>query len=101
MYRGTTPTLVLTLKTFIDFQNVDKLYVTIQSKLKSIDIDKSRCVLDNENKTIQFTLTQEETLQFNVSNVEIQVRMKLKDGKVYASSIANVEMNKILKDGVI
>lgn len=101
MYRGTTPTLELRLKTQIDFGEIDKVYITLASVLNELTISEERCTFDNENKTIQVTLTQEETLSFNESDIEIQVRMKLKDGKCYATSIANVSMQKVLKDGVI
>lgn len=101
MYRGTTPTLQLKLKTVIDFGNIDQLYVTFSNTYTKLTLPIGRCTMDNENKTIEVTLTQEETLQFGASIVEVQVRIKLNDGKAYASSIANIEMNKILKDGVI
>lgn len=101
MYRGTTPTLELRLKTLIDFNEIDKIYITLASMLNELTISEDRCTFDNENKTIQFTLTQEETLSFNVSTVEIQARIRLKDGKSYATSIAKADMLKILKDGVI
>lgn len=87
MYRGTTPTLELRLKTLIDFNEIDKVYITLASMLNELTISEERCTFDNENKTIQFTLTQEETLSFNVSTVEIPEDKQSVSYKMYHEKI--------------
>lgn len=101
MYRGTTPTFGLKLKTTINFDDIEECYVTIASKTVVITINKDRLDFDNELKRISLTLTQEETLSFYEGNAEVQVRIKMKDGTAFASSIDKTKINKILKDGVI
>lgn len=101
MYRGTTPSITLKLNTTINFDEIEKIWVTISSKIKEVTIEKDRMDFDNEAKRISFTLTQEETLCFNEGNAEIQARIKMINGKAYCTTIDRTKINKILKDGVI
>lgn len=101
MYRGTTPTLELELDTTIDFGNITDFFVTLAGQVKSITLDMDRCSFDNEKKIVSVTLTQEETLSLNPGCIDVQVRFKVKSKQAYATSIAKVDISRILKDGVI
>ena len=101
MYRGTTPTFSLKLNTTINFEEISECYVTIASKTVCVSISKERLNFDNEQKRIEVTLSQQETLSFYEGDVEVQVRIKMVDGTAYATSIYRTKVDKILKDGVI
>lgn len=101
MYRGTTPVLTINVKTDLDLNDVEKLYITFKSTVCEKSYDETQVALNPEHKTIIVQLSQEDTLEFNKSKVEVQLRMRMLNGKAYASKIANVDMNRILKEGVI
>ena len=98
MTRGTTPTIRFRLDTDLDFNEVEVLFVTIQQfndDEHELSFDKDRCVLDNDEKTIELTLTQEDTLFFD-GLVKVQVRMKTADGNAFASNIETVTIDEVL-----
>ena len=102
MYRGTTPTYILELETTIDLSQIVELWITFKTFNVGVTKYLNDSYIDNENKTITVTLTQEETLQlYNQKNCEVQVRFRLENGKAYATNIANVDVDKILREGVI
>ena len=101
MYRGTTPTLYLELETEIDLSDVTELFVTIKSPRVEINKSLSDVQIDNDLKVITVSFTQEETLRLFKGNADVQVRFKLSNGLAYASTIESVEVERILKDGVI
>lgn len=106
MYRGTTPTIVLQLNSDVDLSELEQIWVTFKNKSaeKTYDIDEVE--LDNENKTVSVTMSQEDTLAFQTcgnlqGKVEIQIRLLDQDGIASASNIAEVNLLRILKEGVI
>lgn len=103
MYQGTTPKLIFKLKTNdLDLDIATEIWVTLKLSpyIKTFDI--SRCTVDNVNKTITILLSQEETLELPVSKVvESQIRILLANGQALATNIVKLEVNKILKGGVI
>lgn len=102
MYRGTTPTLYLELDTELDFaDNVSEMWVTFKSPSVEVTKTFSEVSFDAETNKITVTLTQEETLKFFKGVTEVQVRIKTKEGLAYASDIATLEIEKVLKEGVI
>lgn len=102
MYRGTTPTLRFKLKnTQIDLDTATEIWVTLKSYPYVNTWDISRCSIDNENKTISISLSQEETLALPVSSVKAQIRILLSSGQAVATTIETVDVNEILRDGVI
>ena len=101
MYRGTTPTLYLELETELDLSNISEMWVTIKGSATEITKRYNEIVFDNETKVITVTFTQEETLKLYKGKSEIQVRIRTADGFAYATDIADVEIERILKDGVI
>ncbi|MBP5594273.1 MAG: hypothetical protein J6Y02_02735 [Pseudobutyrivibrio sp.] len=103
MYRGTTPTLIFRLNSpNLNLAAVSELWVTLKQAPYSKTWDRTQCSLDNEQKTVTVTLTQEETLEMpETSNMKVQIRFLMNDGKALATNIATVDVNQILKDGVI
>lgn len=101
MYRGTTPTLYLELETEIDLSDVTELFVTIKSPRVEINKSLSDVQIDNDLKVITVSFTQEETLKLFKGIADVQVRFKLSNGLAYATTIESIEIERILKDGVI
>ena len=101
MYRGTTPTLYLELDTELDLSNVAEMWVTFKSPTVEITKTLSEVIFNSETKVITVILSQEETLQLFNGKVDVQVRLKTSDDLAYATDIADVEIRRILKEGVI
>jgi hypothetical protein len=98
MIRGTTPTFTFNLP--FEVSNVKAAYITIRSKRVEIEKNLASCVLNGT--TITTTLTQEETLRLPRSKqAEIQLRVLTKDNSALATSIFTVQVEDILKEGVI
>lgn len=103
--RGTTPTIVFEIDTEIDLNEIAELWITFKTKLgvrlreKTFTLED--VTLDDEQKTIALPLTQEDTLHFSESTMQVQIRLRLNNNLAYASDIVDAEMGRILKDGVI
>ena len=99
--RGTTPTLTFTLP--FDAANIAKAYITIAQNGKIVidkEVGDTGCTYSD--KTINYHLTQEETLKLaDCREVEMQIRLRTTNGEVLASQIIKTFAEKILKDGVI
>lgn len=103
MTRGTTPTLILKLKN-LDVSLLRDVYITFrQNRYKNKILEKKTedISINAEKNTIDIYLTQQDTLYFDVSDVEIQMRAITKEGRAVASKILTLPVNRILKDGVI
>ena len=57
--------------------------------------------IDTENKTISIELSQEDTLNYEIGNINLQVKIKLDSGRVIASRIITTSMNKILEEQIL
>ena len=101
MYRGTTPTLFLELDTELVFDNLSEMWVTFKSPSVEITKTLSEVTFDSTTNKIIVSLSQEETLQFFKGVVEVQVRLLTESGLAYATTIENVDVGRILKEGVI
>lgn len=101
MYRGTTPTLYLELDTELDLSNVVEMWVTFKSPTIELTKSLSEVIFDSETNTITVTLSQEETLKLFNGKADVQVRLKTSDDLAYATDIVDVEIGRILKEGVI
>ena len=105
MRRGTTPTITLTVDKDVSTWT---LYATFRSGMHNVTLENDRMTVELEPKTeteeaktlITVTLTQEETLSLGVGNAEVQVRA-IKDGTAIATDIKNIDVGRIIKDGVI
>ena len=112
MRRGTTPTH--NFKVDVDLDNIEAIYITYQQEGDTI-VEKSieDITIDTEKHVISTTLTQADTLGFNVNNgccfanskkndkVQIQIRIKYIDGSAIASDVITTGVDEILKDGEI
>ena len=102
IYRGTTPTIILSVKNKdFDMSTISICHVTIQN-----DNGKNKKVFENpiidvENKTISVELTQQDTLDYEYGNINLQVKIKLTSGRVIASRIIVTTMNRILEETVL
>ena len=98
MTRGTTPTVSFELP--FPLSNVDSLSLTF--KQGSTMVVKSLEDIEVINDACHIKLSQEETLAFNSNSVaEVQLRVKLLTGDTLASEVYSVEVERILKDGVM
>lgn len=98
MYRGTTPTIKLTIQGLSDI-DISKIYLTL--KQFDIIIEKDINSLQIDNNVLSCTLSQEETLSLSEAKVELQVRILSKSNVAYATKKMILQVSDILKDGVI
>lgn len=97
--RGTTPTLEFELPFTCSL--LAKAYVNIE-QADGLKVEKVVENLESEEDLFSIMLTQEETLQLNAGlGADIQVRVRTKDGKAFASEIIREEVDDVLRDGVI
>jgi hypothetical protein len=101
MYRGTTPTLLLELDTTVSLANLAELWATFRTAAVEVTKTLSEVTIDDELKIITVPLTQEETLKLYNANCQVQVRFRTQEGKAYASTISDICVENILKDGEI
>lgn len=100
--RGTTPSIKYKFNV-VDVSNIAVAYMTITQQAMRIEYDLTQAVVDAEDNSLTWSLTQEDTLQIFAQSpgVNIQCRYRLADGTAGASRIMNVPTGTILKDGVI
>ncbi len=99
MYRGTTPTISLTVDKLseIDWKSI---YLTIKQYNRTIEKTADEMQIDGNNITV--TLTQDETLKLAAGfAVKLQLRVLTKGAVAYATQIITVPVEDILKDGEI
>lgn len=112
IYRGSTPT-----HTFVfpfELKNITNMYITYRQKgcnvlQKNFEDDFESFTADLENKEVNITLSQKDTLAFSCGEkytdniVEIQVRVLLESGSVVASDpirdrVCNIAANFVMHD---
>ena len=100
--RGTTPTIIFNVKTELDLDNLAEVWITFKSK-NNIDktFTKNDVVIDQEKHEILLSLSQEDTLNFNGSQMQVQLRLRMYDGSAYASGIMETIIGDVLKEGII
>lgn len=106
MYRGTTPNVVIQVHSDLDLESMTQIWVTFKNKSCEKTYDKSVIEVDAVNNTLSITMSQDDTLGFQtcgslMGKVEIQVRLLDDEGRAYASDIKEVNLLRILKEGVI
>ena len=106
MIRGTTPILQFKLPITIKAEQIKSAQIIIaySSGMKRIIIEKKYpdggCSINNN--IVLTKLTQDETLSLPESNnVEVQLRIKLEDNTVLATKPYQIEVYKLLKEGVL
>ena len=99
MYRGTTPSISLSVTGLSDIE-LHSAYLTV--KQRSVVIEKTLDDMMIAGDTLEVTLSQKETLRFCAGlNAEIQLRCLSKNDVAYASDVLTVPVDRILKDGEI
>ena len=108
MYKGITPTIVLTLPESSAILSASHVYVTIADKCKSItkQDDELTIQADTEHEAINISviLTQAETLAFHKGSVMIQVNWTYEESGVSkraCSTIGKLTFADNLLNGVI
>ena len=103
MHRGTTPTVVIRLNTYVDLSDLASCWVTFTSRVdgKELSFGMDSLVIDPEIQTIRVLLSQEDTIFFIDGLINVQLRLKTNDGLAYASRIKAITLEPVLKDGVI
>lgn len=101
MYRGTTPTLVFKLDTELDLTTLTQVWVTIQNGETQYNYDITMVTIDNEDKTLSVSLTQEDTLAYKKVISLAQIRLLTSDGKALATNVVDINIHNVLKGGVI
>ncbi len=101
MFRGTTPTLLLELNTTVSLANLAELWVTFKDPTTEINKSLQDVAVDDEEKTVTVHLSQEDTLRLHNRSCQVQVRFKTREGFAYASDIYDLDVGRILKEGVI
>lgn len=104
--RGTTPTLTFHIKNeTLDMTEIAEVWITFKTKagvkVKEKNYDIEDVTIDPVEKTIELFLTQEDTLDFSDTNMVVQLRVRLDNDLAYASSIMDIDIGHILKEGVI
>lgn len=101
--RGTTPTITVKIKNEdIDLANVAQFWLYIYQTLQ-IKIDKTitDAVIDAEEKTVTFRLSQQNTLALSKGQGIIQIRLLMDDDSALATYSENIEVDEVYKGGVI
>ena len=98
MYRGTTPTMVLTIEGISEI-DISKLYLSLRQFGNTIE--KTLEDVELKGNVSYCTSTQEETLSLLKGKVELQIRIKSKSNVAYATNKIYVDVEDIIKEGVI
>lgn len=97
--RGTTPTIVLNIDDVEHMEEFAKWFVAI--KQDSVEIVKTDEQIEIEGNSLKVRLSQEETLRYKQSEVEVQIRALTNTGVAIASDIKKFCFGRILQNGVI
>ena len=102
MYRSTTPTLVLRVKNDdFDMGKIETCHVTLKSESNGHELLITNPDIDEDEQTISVTLTQEQTLEFELGSIKIQVKLMLDNGTVIASHVVRTSMREILEEEIL
>ena len=101
MYRGTTPTIVLELDTEVSLANLEEMWVTFKTSTVEVTKLLHDVVIDDTLKTVTVMLSQEETLKLYNGRGSVQIRFRDENDLAYVTEIADLNIGKILKEGVI
>lgn len=110
MYRGTTPTLRITIKNDIELLRMKDIWVTVKNQLTDVTYKKSLNQLTIEEEEVEpgvikrmilVVMKQQDTLAFAAGKVKIQVRFLDDDDTAYSTKIVERDMKAILKEGII
>lgn len=97
--RGDTSTFLWELDTELDFTDVADIWFTMSTPLKSKTWTLNDLVVDAENKTVEYTLTEKESLYFNSGEAEVQLFFLTNDGQRLSTDIFKVNIGRVLNGG--
>ena len=98
MIRGTTPTHTFMLPVDLRTAEVIELYY---AQNNTVVVEKQKSDMTVTSNSVSVTLTQEDTLKFCVSDVEMQIRARFPSGEAIATDIKRTNVRRVLKGGVI
>lgn len=102
MYRGTTPLVVFTVNSpTLDLAEMKQIWVTFKSVLYEKTYELDNLAINVEEKTVTVQMAQEDTLAFRSGTIKTQIRFLDNNDIAYASNIKEVQLNDVLKEGVI
>lgn len=106
MFRGTTPSLLFRVNSELDLSTMEQVWITLENKYNEVTFDINDVTIDAEESTIKVTMSQEDTLAFDMNGklrdkVFAQIRFLDKNGMAYASNEVEIDLKRILKEGVI
>lgn len=100
--RGTTPKIVINVKSDIDLSAIKTLWISIfQDRSIKIDRELTDVTLDLVNHSIIMRLSQEDTFLLKAGDAKLQIRLLLENNDALASAEVNFKVTDVLKDGVI
>lgn len=100
--RGTTPTITFTLDDDdLDLTLAKNVYVTFKYGNKTLTKSTINDELDISANTISVTFTQQETLDFGESKVEVQVNWTYENGIRWSTDCASYRVSRQLLDKVV
>lgn len=108
MFRGTTPTLYFRINNIDDLSTIKDLVVTFKngnglgggpcSDAKVLNKTIDDVIIDDEEKIISLTLSQEDTMSLKPPKALVQIKFMLEDGKVCASTICEIQVENPLNN---
>ncbi len=102
MYRGTTPSLIFELDEDLDYEGMAKVEIALRDKKMRVFVwNKDRLEIDNETNTITLLLTQWETNIMAQGKAEVQIRCRTSGGAVFRTDIATIEVERVVKGGLL
>lgn len=101
MTRGTTPTFLIKVNSDLDLSTVSKLWITFEQNNIEKTFNLEDVEVNASEKTISVFMSQEDTLEFATGYALLQIRGLTADEKAFASKVKRVDIERILKEGVI
>lgn len=98
MKRATTPTHTFTLPD--NASTYQDIHITYAQRGEKV-LEKNKANLTIDGKVVSFTMTQAEANLFAPREAEVQVRVRLTDGNVFASQIIPFNVNAVLCDEIL
>ena len=101
MYKGTTPTIILTFNSDVDFSEAKSVVVTFATDYHRVMTEKADEELEINAHVIKVHLTQKETLAIKNDKLLVQVNVLYDDGNRLASDIKVIDWSPNLKGEIM